>query len=397
MSGRRPLYAYHYPAYHRTQSGWFEWDLVRDALPWFPGHAKPDVPLWGELDDALPSTFARQARAAWDAGIDGFVLDTWWRPDGATLYGETLRDAVLPALAGGDVPPGFRFGILWCPVWPRLSLPVGMGEPSTAEGPDRLFPFIGGDLLALFDYLLPYLSHPRAIHVDGRPLLAFFHAWRLAAELGAGAAEAIAALRARARERGLPGLYLAGCINAAGEAAALAPVGLDALTSYVWWPDWHGPARQDYAALGAARRADWERLADTGPLPYLPSVAAGWDATPRGKRDWDGRRVGFPWTPVVEGATPDAVADAVAAALAFVDRRGAPPDHPVLIASWNEWSESHRLEPCVRWGDAHLRALARVRLGAAAPPPGPEPGPEPEPDLSPAAGGAAPGSRPRRR
>ena len=83
--------------------------------------------------------------------IDGFVLDTWWRPDGATLYGETLRDAVLPELAGGEVPPGFRFGILWCPVWPRVSLPVGMGEPSTAEGPDRLFPFTADDLLALLE------------------------------------------------------------------------------------------------------------------------------------------------------------------------------------------------------------------------------------------------------
>jgi hypothetical protein len=68
---RRALYAYHYPAYHRTSSGWFEWDLVRAAAPWFPGHAKPDVPLWGELDDAEPATFVRQARAAAAAGVVG--------------------------------------------------------------------------------------------------------------------------------------------------------------------------------------------------------------------------------------------------------------------------------------------------------------------------------------
>ncbi len=97
--------------------------------------------------------------------------------------------------------------------------------------------------------------------------------------------------------------------------------------------------------------------------PYLPSIAAGWDATPRGKRDWDGQRLGFPWTPVLEGATPEAVAHAVGEGLAYLDRRGAPADHPVFIASWNEWSESHRLEPCVRWGDGYLRALARLRGG----------------------------------
>lgn len=359
MSARRPLYVYHYPAFHRTASGWLEWDLVRAAGPWFAGHEKPDVPLWGELDDSLPETFVRQARAAIGAGIDGFVFDTWWRPDGVTLYAETLRDAVLPSLAA--LPEAFRFGILWCPVWPRVALPVGMESPSTAEGPDRLFPFTAADLLALLDYLLPYLAHPRAIRVDGRPLLAFFHAWRLAAELGPDAGRALAELRAHARRRGLPGLYLAGCINGPGDVPALAGIGLDALTSYVWWPDWKGAFRQDYRALSEARRADWETVAARLAIPYLPSVAAGWDATPRGKRDWDGRRVGFPWTPVVEGATPGAVADAVAAAYAFLDRRAAPADHPVFIASWNEWSESHRLEPCVRWGDAYLRALAALR------------------------------------
>ena len=355
---RRPLYVYYYPAHHRTQSGWFEWDLVRAARPWFDGHAKPDVPLWGELDDSLPSTIVHQAHAATAAGIDGFVFDTWWRPDGATLYGETLRDAVLPANA--DLPPGFRFGILWCPVWPRVALPIGMADPSTAHGTDRLFPFTAADLRALLDYLLPYLSHPRAIAIDGRPLLAVFHGWRLAAELVAGAREGIAELREHARRRGLPGLYLAGCINDPADVAALAPIGLDALTSYVWWPAWNGAARQDYRQLTAARRADWRRVAAELAIPFLPSVAAGWDATPRGRRDWDGQRIGFPWTPIVEGATPDAVAAAVTEAFAFLAEQRAPIDQPVLIASWNEWSESHRLEPCERWGDGFLRALAAV-------------------------------------
>ncbi|MCW5808929.1 MAG: glycoside hydrolase family 99-like domain-containing protein [Deltaproteobacteria bacterium] len=359
MTARRPLYAYYYPAHHRTQSGWFEWDLVRAARPWFEGHAKPDVPAWGELDDAQPATLVRQTHAAAAAGIDGFVFDTWWRPDGATLYGETLREAVLPADA--ELPEAFRFGILWCPVWPRVRLPVGMADPSTGHGTDRMFPFTAADLRALVDHLLPYLAHRRAIRIDGRPLLAVFHAWRLAAELGVGAADAIAAMREHARRRGLPGLYLAGCINGPADVTALATIGLDALTSYVWWPDWNGPARQDYRALTEQRVADWARVADELAIPYLPSIAAGWDATPRGTRAWDGVRLGFPWTPVVEGATPDAVAAAVARGLAFLDERGAPGDQPVMIASWNEWSESHRLEPCLRWGDGYLRALAALR------------------------------------
>jgi hypothetical protein len=191
-------------------------------------------------------------------------------------------------------------------------------------------------------------------------LLSFFHGWRLAAELGTGAVQAIAELRDHAARRGLPGLYLVGCINTADDVAALSSIGLDALSSYVWWPEWRGPPRQDYRALAAARRDDWQRVAARLAIPYFPAIAAGWDATPRGTRSWDGRRIGFPWTPVVEGATPDAVAEAVAAGFAFLDDHGAAPDHPVLIASWNEWSESHRLEPCERWGDGYLRALAAL-------------------------------------
>src|SRR5688572_12271126 len=152
---RRKLYAYYYPAHHESASGWREWDLVREARPWFPGHHKPDVPLWGELDDSRPETFVRQARAAMDAGIDGFVFDLWWRPDGATLYQETLDRAVLPSYASGAVPRDFGLGILWCPVWPRVALPIGMDQPSVAEGVDRLFAFTAGDLLRMVEHVLP--------------------------------------------------------------------------------------------------------------------------------------------------------------------------------------------------------------------------------------------------
>jgi hypothetical protein len=366
VSARRPLLAYYYPAHHRPRpgeasSGWYEWDLVRAAQPWFPGHAKPDVPLWGELDDSLPETFARQAAAAHGAGFDGFVFDYWWRPDGATLYVEVLERAILPAYAAGAVPAGFDLGMMWCPVWPRVALPIGMADPPTAEGTDRHFPFDGDDLVRMCERAHAALAHPRAFRVDGRPLLAVFQGWRLAAALGADARPAIAALRRWARGAGLPGLFIAACLNQPADADALADIGLDALTSYVFWPDWGGPARQDYAALAAARRADWESLRARLPIPFWPAVTVGWDATPRGRRDWDGVTRRFPFTPVLEHATPAAVAAAIGSALDFLDEGGAPAGWPVLVASWNEWSESHRLEPCVRWGDAHLRAIAALR------------------------------------
>ena len=48
----------------------------------------------------------KQARAASDAGLDGFVIDTWWRPDGTTLYEEAWTKGILPALERPDFVPG---------------------------------------------------------------------------------------------------------------------------------------------------------------------------------------------------------------------------------------------------------------------------------------------------
>ncbi|HYC76808.1 MAG TPA: glycoside hydrolase family 99-like domain-containing protein, partial [Planctomycetota bacterium] len=105
--------------------------------------------------------------------------------------------------------------------------------------------------------------------------------------------------------------------------------------------------------------SEWDGWARDCGLPYYPSVSPGWDATPRGVWHPDEPPDRFPWAPVVVDATPERFARHVAAAERWTLAANGP-GAPLFIASWNEWSEGHAIEPSARDGDAWLRALGRT-------------------------------------
>jgi hypothetical protein len=89
-------------------------------------------------------------------------------------------------------------------------------------------------------------------------------------------------------------------------------------------------------------------------------VAPGWDASPRGADYGDARPDKYPWSPVVTGEHPQLFGEALRRARAF--RSPHDVDDPLLlIASWNEWSEGHYLEPDQRFGMGWLEAVRSAR------------------------------------
>ena len=108
------------------------------------------------------------------------------------------------------------------------------------------------------------------------------------------------------------------------------------------------------------RAAQWPSFLGAG-MPYYPSIATGWDATPRGAIFRSMRPKRYPWWPIVTGNTPGLFKEFLEMASAFSSRHSPVP--LVMVASWNEWSEGHYLEPCDEWGFGWLKAILNIKRG----------------------------------
>jgi hypothetical protein len=355
--------AYVYPGWHplpeRDASFWpgfTEWDLVRSCRPRFAGHAQPKVPLLGEYDDRDPGEVGRRVRLAREHGVDAFVFGFFWCR-GKRVFEDALERGFLGSPEGRAAP----FALMWANRMPRRVLPVRRADLPVID-PERLVRTDVEDFVRLVETLAErYFARPGYVTVEGRPYLSIYDATFFVRELGpAAAAEAVRAARRRLAGLGQPDLHLAAIDPSAEVLGSLAAIGFDSVTHYVHLPDWKGPFLQDYAACAARREAERPRYARGSGLPYLPSVATGWDASPRGADFGPRRPRKYPWWPVVVGEHPERFGAALRRALR--DAEAAPLADPlVFVASLNEWSEGHHLEPDLRFGNGWLEAVHAAR------------------------------------
>lgn len=353
--------AYVYPGWHACPerdrgfpSGWSEWDLVLEAQPLFPGHEQPKVPFHGPYDDSLPDTASKQVLLARAYGVDLFVYGFFWSR-GKRVF-EGALDRGFLGLEGRDFP----FAVMWANRMPRRVLPVKRARDSGIH-PDRLVYTDPDDFLALVRFLAErYFTRPNYFRVGGRLLFSIFDSTFFLRQMGPEAAkEAILRARRTLSDLGLPDLHLMALNPAPALAAELGRVGFDSASHYVLLPDWKGEYLQDYRALASRRALEWPGLHRVAGIPYFPSVSPGWDATPRGSLHGTRRIRRYPWWPVVVGGRPDLFRDFLADAIRFSRRSNE--DALTFIASWNEWSEGHYLEPDERYGTGWLEAVREAR------------------------------------
>jgi hypothetical protein len=345
--------AYVYPGWHpipeRDASfypGFTEWDLVAECTPRFPGHVQPRVPLWGRYDDRDPHEVGRRAQLCEAHGVDGFVYGFFWCR-GKRVFQDALDLGYLGSPEGQRTP----FALMWANRMPRRVLPVRRADVPVIED-DRLVPSDVDDFVAFVRYVAErYMVRGNYLRVGGASYLSIFDSTFFCKELGAdGVREAITRARAMLHSAGLPPLHLAAIEPNEEWIGRVRELGFDSVTNYVLLPEWKGPFDQDYRACVDRRAAQWAGIGERAGLPYHPSVTPGWDASPRGADFGNARPDKYPWSPVVTGEHPDHFRAAVARACATGSEL-------VFIASLNEWSEGHYLEPDTRFGFGWLEAV----------------------------------------
>ncbi len=352
--------AYVYPGWHPCPErdrgfppGWSEWDLVLNARPHFPGHEQPNLPLDGPYDDSDPRTAARQIRTARSFGVDLFVYGFFWSR-GKRVFQRALDEGFLGA------PDPFPFALMWANRMPRRVLPVKRTRGSEID-PSRLVYTDPDDFLDLVGCLEQrYFRLPAYFRVQGRPLLSIFDSTFFVRQMGPQTtARAIRQARGLLRERGYPDLFLLALNPAPSLVPELKSLGFDGASHYVLLPEWKGEYIQEYRMLARLRQSQWPELRQGCGLAYFPSVSPGWDATPRAALHGRRKVRRYPWWPVVVGRDPGLFRDHLLEALRF--SRSTNDLGLTFVASWNEWSEGHYLEPDRAFGTAWLEAVRDAR------------------------------------
>lgn len=371
--------AYYFPNYHldaRNErwhgKGWTEWELMKAATPRFEGHQQPKVPLWGYEDEADPEVMARKIDAAADHGITAFIFDWYWYTDGPYLQ-RALEDGFLKAKNNSRL----KFSLMWANHdWMDIH-PAQRSRPYNVLAKGQVTP--AAFLEATEHMIRTYFCHPSYWRVDGGLYFSVYELMSLVKSFGSveETRTALDQFRQRVRAAGLGELHL----NAVVWGQAILPgeekitdvnelldqLGFDSITSYVWVHHQGMPKFPftDYSEYREANVADFETFSARYKLPYYPNVTMGWDPSPRTIQSDAYDLLGYPFTPILQGNTPDQLEKSLHAVKAFLDQS---PNRPkrFTVNAWNEWTEGSYLEPDTEYGMGYLDAFRHVFANPAA-------------------------------
>lgn len=351
------LIAFYLPQFHPIPEndewwgkGFTEWLNVTKARPLFRGHYQPHLPAdLGFYDLRLPEVREAQAALAREYGIYGFCYYHYWF-NGRRI----LERPVDEILASGK--PDFPFCLCWANEnWTRRW--DGAEEEVLLRqiySPD--------DDVAHIQSLAKYMSDPRYIRVEGKPLLLIYRVANLPDPAGT-----VSRWRAESKRLGFPGIYLCNVENVPGDRVSSA-VGFDAAVEFA--PDCTvlPPARRQSIPWRLARKlrlvsqtfkqhyiadyADFMRcMLAKPPVDHVRfhGITPSWDNSARRKQG----------AIIFSGATPRLYGQWLREIVRRTQQRQ-PEQQIIFINAWNEWAEGNHLEPCQRFGRAYLEETARA-------------------------------------
>lgn len=350
-AGAVKLIAFYLPQFHPIKEndawwgrGFTEWSNVTRAIPQYVGHYQPHLPIdLGFYDLRIPEIQERQVELAKSYNIDGFAFYYYW------FDGQRLLDGPLDSFVEN---PNIEFPFCliwanenWTRRWDGNEDDVIMQQVHSPEG----------DVQFIAD-AAKYLSHPRYIRIDGRPVLIVYKVQLLPeAEL------TIQRWRDYCIKIGLGNPYLIAAQTMGFEDPR--PFGFDAAMQFpphnehmkprfaLRTPRGEGPVLMHKEFEGAVFSYPSilkYKLEDKPTLPYTQFDTAFpmWDNT--------ARRPNNGW--IYAYSSPELYRLWLTRLCSQALTRPNPAERIVFLNAWNEWAEGAHLEPDRRYGYAYLKA-----------------------------------------
>ena len=376
--------AYYFPNWHTDPlneavhgHGWTEWEVVKCARARFPGHRQPRIPLWGYEDESRPDVMARKIAAARQYGIDAFIFDYYYSDEGA------FRERALQEgfLKGGNPGP-LKFALMWCN-HPRQNMhPAPFSMALETYNGSRISE---AAYQAMTDHIvLDYFSHPNYWKIHGKPFYAVYSIYQMIRDAGSvdACAKMLDLLRSKTRRAGFPDIHLhviscfweeiAMVLNGQTAPASSDPLrewigsppqelaerlGINTQSDYAWLCNGNFPLT-DSASVMRQISERWELRHEVALPRFLPTVAVGWDPSPRTVQSDMYEPHAYPWC-AVWSLTPAEFRTMLRQAEQFL-RRHTPENRICLLSAWNEWTEGAYLEPDTFYEYEYLAAIRSV-------------------------------------
>ncbi|MDD5365096.1 MAG: glycoside hydrolase family 99-like domain-containing protein [Gallionellaceae bacterium] len=346
------LVAFFLPQFHpiRENDEWWgkgftEWTNVVRAEPLYPGHYQPHQPEeLGFYDLRLRETRRQQIRLAKVHGIDAFCYHYYWF-SGTRLLHEPLDDML--ADSESDMP----FCLCWANEnwtrrWNGGDQDILIEQKYRKDDPENFIRDIA-----------PFLTDPRYLRVDGRPLLIVYRPqeipdicavaeeWRMhSRSLGIGDIHLCAALTFNNLDYTQFG-FDSGVEFPPHNRVLLGVPYVHESINFIRPFDGSAMLYHDLANAYLEREVTGQKI--------FRGVFPSWDSTARGRN----RALFF------LNGTPGNYEFWLSKTINKVRQEQEPPNRLVFINAWNEWAEGCHLEPDQRFGRAFLEATLTAKRG----------------------------------
>jgi len=356
MNKKYTVAAFYFPQWHKDphhtkEMKLGEWDQLQRAIPRFEEHNQPKTPVWGYLDESLPSTSEIQIEAATSHGIDVFIYDWYWDmrgKDTGVFLQRALEEGFLKAPSRGKM----KFALMLC-----------NHQPLSRERFDLMT-----------DYVIEhYFGLPEYWELDGEKYFSFYELFTLIKGLG-GVEQTLDALKAFKEKAAAKGYKLHINFTQWGlnneeiigkdQNAMAELVGASSITTYCWIHNFSPKSTIEKPYVPYAEWRDgatpyWKEFDKTFSMDYYPNVSMGWDSSGRFNPNEKYDPSDSYFCTIMSDNNPEDYKKALYSCRDFLDN--CKNKHKILtLYAWNEWTEGGYLEPEKKYGYAYLDAIKEV-------------------------------------